>query len=51
MIFNRRQRDQRMDPEDIREIEELRIQAFLGEDVKEGRQSHREKMKPVLKGY
>ena len=49
-IFNRLHHDRRMTPEDIREIEGLRDQAFQSEDVKEGRQAFREKRKPVFRG-
>jgi enoyl-CoA hydratase/carnithine racemase len=41
---------QRLDPEDAREIEAFRVQAFNSEDLKEGQRAFKEKRKPVFKG-
>lgn len=50
MIFNRAVKYQRLDPEDAREIESLRVQAFNSEDLKEGQRAFKEKRKPLFKG-
>jgi len=41
---------QRIDPQDAREIEDLRAQAFNSEDIKEGQRAFKEKRKPVFQG-
>ena len=50
LIFNKCMKYQRLDPEDAREIEALRVQAFNSEDLKEGQRAFKEKRKPVFKG-
>lgn len=50
VIFNRCFQYQKLDPEDIREIEALRAQAFSSEDLKEGQRAFKEKRRPVFKG-
>jgi len=50
MIFNKCLKYQKLDPEDTREIEALRLEAFNSEDLKEGQRAFKEKRKPVFKG-
>jgi len=49
-IFNRIHHDQRLNPQDVQEIERLRYEAFRSEDLKEGQRAFREKRKPVFQG-
>jgi enoyl-CoA hydratase len=42
--------NQNLDPEMLKEIEVLRMQAFNSEDLKEGQRAFKEKRKPVFKG-
>jgi enoyl-CoA hydratase/carnithine racemase len=50
LIFRKCLAHQRLDPEDAREIEDLRAQAFNSEDIKEGQRAFKEKRKPVFQG-
>jgi enoyl-CoA hydratase len=50
LIFNKGMKYQKLDPEDAREIETFRLQAFNSEDLKEGQRAFKEKRKPVFKG-
>ena len=50
LIFNKCLKYQKLDPEDTREIEALRLEAFNSEDLKEGQRAFKEKRKPVFKG-
>lgn len=49
-LFNRFHHDRRLSPDDIREAETLRYEAFRSEDLKEGRLAFQEKRKPVFQG-
>ncbi len=49
-IFNRFLHDQRLNPQDVQEIERLRYEAFRSEDLKEGQRAFGEKRKPVFQG-
>jgi len=49
-IFNRILKYRKLDPEDSKEIEALRIQAFNSEDLKEGQRAFKDKRKPVFQG-
>ena len=49
-IFRKCLEHQRLDPEDAKEIENLRGQAFNSEDIKEGQRAFKEKRKPVFQG-
>jgi enoyl-CoA hydratase/carnithine racemase len=49
-IFNKCFQYQKANPEDAREIEALRTEAFNSEDLKEGQRAFQEKRKPVFKG-
>jgi len=50
IIFNKCLQYQKIDPQDDREIETIRNQAFNSEDLKEGQRAFQEKRKPVFKG-
>ena len=50
IVFNKCLQYQKIDPQDDREIEALRDQAFNSEDLKEGQRAFQEKRKPVFKG-
>ena len=50
LIFSKCLKYQKLDPEDTREIEALRLQAFNSEDLKEGQRAFKEKRKPAFKG-
>ena len=50
LIFRKCLQHQKLDPEDAREVEALRTQAFNSEDLKEGQLAFKEKRKPVFKG-
>ena len=49
-VFRKCLRHQKLSPEDARELEVLRTQAFNSEDLKEGQRAFKEKRKPVFKG-
>jgi enoyl-CoA hydratase len=50
LIFRKCLDHQRLDPEDAKEIENLRGQAFNSEDIKEGQRAFKEKRKPFFQG-
>jgi enoyl-CoA hydratase len=50
VIFNKALKYQKLDPEDAKEIEDLRTQAFNSEDLKEGQRAFKEKRKPIFRG-
>jgi len=50
IIFQKCLAYQKFEPEDAKEIEALRVQAFNSEDMKEGQRAFKEKRKPVFKG-
>ncbi len=49
-IFNKYLFNQKVSPEDVREMEEIVDRAFHSEDIKEGQRAFQEKRKPVFKG-
>ena len=50
VIFNKIFLSQKLDPRDTEEIENMRLQAFNSEDLKEGQRAFKEKRKPIFQG-
>ena len=50
VIFNKIFLSQKLDPRDTEEIENMRLQAFNSEDLKEGQRAFKEKRKPIFRG-